>query len=185
MLEILRRTPPWVFGLFFALFALGYVQSKGRKVGYLKVSILPAAMISLSFYGLFSAFGTVPVAFIFWLLGVALAVGLGIKLGFPQGVTFATEDNEFFVPGSWLPLVFMMAIFFTKYAVGVVLARQLAIAGETVFVGSISFCYGFFSGVFLARAIVIWSSARNNRVLGESPVPGISNAKPARPKKKQ
>jgi hypothetical protein len=159
LIEILKRTPPWVFILFFTLLTLGYFQSKGRTVSRSKVSILPVAMIVLSFYGVFSAFGVVPVGLVFWVLGVAIAVGVGVKLATPQGVTFSSETQSFSIPGSWLPLAFMMAIFFTKYAVGVILARQLPIAGETAFVGSVSLCYGLLSGVFLARAMVIWRSA--------------------------
>lgn len=120
-------------------------------------------MIVLSFYGVFSAFGTVPIGLAFWVLGVAIAVGIGVKLAMPQGVTFSTETQSFFVPGSWLPLVFMMAIFFIKYGVGVILARQLPIASDAVFVGAVSLGYGLLSGVFLARAIVIWRSATYHR----------------------
>lgn len=162
LIEILKRTPPWVFVLFFALLSLGYVQSKDRTVSRGSVSILPIAMIGLSFYGVLSAFGIIPVGFAFWVLGVAVSVGLGVKLAIPRGVTFSTETQSFFVPGSWLPLAFMMAIFFTKYAVGVILARQLPIASEIAFVGSVSLCYGLLSGVFLARAIVILKAAKSH-----------------------
>jgi len=54
----------------------------------------------------------------------------------------------------------MMAIFFTKYAVGVIQARQLPLVREPVFIGAISLCYGLFSGVFPARAVVIWRCAK-------------------------
>lgn len=167
LIEILKRTPPWVFVLFFVLLALGYFQSKGRTVSRGKVSILPLAMIVLSFYGVLSAFGMAPVGLAFWAAGVAIAVGIGVRLAAPQGVAFSAETQSFFVPGSWLPLAFMMAIFLIKYGVGVSLARRLPVASETAFVGSVSFCYGLLSGVFLARAIVIWRSAtchRQNRV---------------------
>ena len=163
LIEILKRTPLWVFVLFFILIALGYFQSKGRTVSRRRVSVLPVAMIALSFYGVLSAFGVAPVGLVFWALGVALAVGVGVNLAAPQGVTFLRETQSFFIPGSWLPLAFMMAIFFTKYAVGVVLARQLPIASEAVFVASISLCYGLLSGVFLARAMVVWRSATRYR----------------------
>lgn len=163
LIEILKRTPPWVFGLFFVLLALGYFQSKGRTVSRSRVSILPVAMIVLSFYGVLSAFGMAAIGLVFWVLGVAIAVGICAKLSTPQGVTFFSETQSFFVPGSWLPLVFMMAIFFIKYSVGVILARRLPVASETAFVGSVSLCYGLLSGVFLARAIVIWRSATSHR----------------------
>lgn len=163
LIEILKRTPPWVFVLFFMLIALGYFQSKGRTVSRRRVSVLPVAMIALSFYGVLSAFGVAPVGLVFWALGVTLAVGVGVNLAAPQGVTFLRETQSFFIPGSWLPLVFMMAIFFTKYAVGVILARQLPIAGELAFVAPVSLCYGFLSGAFLARAMVVWRSAMRYR----------------------
>lgn len=163
LIEILKRTPPWVFVLFFALLALGYFQSKSRTVSRAKVSMLPVAMIVLSFYGVFSAFGVAPIGLAFWVLGVVIAVGVGVTLAAPRGVTFSAETQSYCVPGSWLPLVFMMTIFFIKYVVGVILARQLPVVSETAFVGSVSLCYGLLSGIFLARAIVIWRSATYHR----------------------
>lgn len=158
-IEILKRTPSWVFVLFFALLTVGYFQSKDRAVGRGKVCILPVAMIALSSYGVLSAFGIAPVGVVSWVTGVGVAVLIGAKLAVPRGVSFSAETQLFCVPGSWIPLALMMAIFFTKYAVGIILARRLPVANESVFIGSVSFCYGFLSGVFLARALVIWRSA--------------------------
>lgn len=159
LIEILKRTPSWVFVLFFILVAAGYLQSKNRLVGRGKVFILPVAMITLSFFGMLSAFGLTPVDIISWVVGVGVAVWLGVKLVTPRGVSFSNETQLFFVPGSRLPLALIIAIFFTKYAVGVIQARQLPIASEPFFIGSISLCYGFLSGVFLARALGISRSA--------------------------
>ena len=162
LIEILKRTPSWVFVLFFVLLAFGYYQSKDRVVNRNKVTILPAVMVVLSFYGVLSAFGSTPFALSSWLAGVAITVYLGLKFANSSGVSFATETRSFSVPGSWLPLALMMAIFFTKYAVGVILARKFPIAGELAFIGSISLIYGLLSGVFLARAVAILRTARGN-----------------------
>ncbi|MCF8150317.1 MAG: hypothetical protein K9K30_10140 [Burkholderiaceae bacterium] len=164
MIEILKHTPPWVFVLFFVLLAVGYFQSKDRAISRGKVSILPVAMIVLSFHGVLSAFGAIAIGLVPWVLGVAIAVGIGVSLAAPKGVGFSTATQRFLIPGSWLPLAFMMAIFFTKYLVGVIMARQLPIAGETSFIATVSLCYGLLSGVFLARAIVIWRSAMLHRL---------------------
>lgn len=170
LIEILKRTPPWVFVLFFVLLALGYFQSKDQAVSRGKVLLLPIAMIGLSFYGVVSAFAFSPIGLICWLLGIGIAAWLGILLAMPRGVSYSIETKLFSVPGSWLPLALMMAIFFTKYAVAVILARQLPLAGEVAFIGSISLCYGLFSGLFLARALVIRRAARSavNAIAGST-----------------
>lgn len=159
LIEILRRTPSWVFVLFFALLALGYFQSRDRLISRSKVTILPAAMLLLSFYGVLSAFGITPLALAAWLAGVAVAVWFGLKTARLSGASFTKETGLFAVPGSWLPLSLMMALFFTKYAVGIILARKLPIAGDLTFIGSVSLIYGLLSGVFFARAIVILRTA--------------------------
>lgn len=62
-----------------------------------------------------------------------------------------------------------MVIFFTKYVVGVMLARHLAIVTEPVFVVLVSLCYGFFSGLFLARAMVIARSSVSGTISAAAP----------------
>lgn len=159
-IEIVKRTPPWVFALFLVLLVLGYVQSRDRTVGRRRLLLLPIAMLMLSFYGVVSAFGVTPAGFAPWLLGVMAAVGYGTRRPVPRGAAYSAETQSFSVPGNWLPLALMMGIFFIKYAVGVILARRLPIAGKMLFVGSTSLCYGVFSGAFLARAASIRRCAR-------------------------
>lgn len=112
-------------------------------------------MLVLSAYGIFSAFGISLLGISMWLIGIATAMGLTSKIAFPQGVSFSPKANSFYIPGSWLPLTLMMAIFFTKYAVGAALAMQLLIVQKGAFIGLISLAYGIFSGIFLARALFI------------------------------
>jgi hypothetical protein len=155
LIEILKRAPSWVFVLFFALLALGYWQSKDRLVSLNRVIILPAVMLALSLYGVLSAFGANLFPVTTWMTGVGVAAWSGLSTNRPSGMSYMAESKSFFVPGSWVPLCFMMAIYFTKFTVGVVMARKLPIAGEQVFVGFVSLVYGLFSGVFFVRAIAI------------------------------
>jgi uncharacterized protein DUF6622 len=159
-LEIIKRTPSWVFVLFFVLLALGYVQTKGRKVRRSMVFIVPVIMLALSFYGVLSAFGNTPAGVAGWLVGVLVAAAGGVKLRAPQGAIFSNESGAYFVPGSWAPLILIMLIFFIRYTVNVILARQLPIMDKPGFIVFISLCYGVLSGTFLARALVIWRLAR-------------------------
>lgn len=157
LIEIIKRTPPWVFVLFFVLLIIGSMQSKDRTLSRGKVAILPVAMICLSFYGVLSAFGIGrPVSLVSWAAGIFIAGLLGGKFPLPAGVSYSTENRSYSVPGSWFPLFLMMAIFFIKYAVGVILARKLPIANEQIFIVPVSLCYGLISGLFLVRAFAIW-----------------------------
>jgi hypothetical protein len=159
IIEIIRHTPLWVFVLFIALLIMGYMQSKDRTINRSKVVILPVAMIGLSLYGVISAFGIGhPIGLFSWIAGIFVAGLLCIKFPSPAGVSYSTKDRSYSVPGSWFPLFLMMAIFFIKYAVGVILARKLPIANEQIFIAVVSFCYGLISGIFLARTFVIYRS---------------------------
>jgi hypothetical protein len=158
--EILKHTPMWVFVLFFLLLVLGYFQSKPRIVSLGRVAVLPVVMIVLSLYGVWSAFGVSVSGIAAWFVGVGFAVFLNQLRTSPQGVAYSRETKSFVIPGSWLPLALMMAIFFTKYAVGVVLARKLSFGGTPLFIGGVSLIYGFLSGMFFSRVLGLWRIAR-------------------------
>ena len=72
-------------------------------------------------------------------------------------------------PGSAVPLALMMGIFFTKYAVGVLLAMHPELRHQMGFALGISALYGGFSGIFAARALRLWTLAlRSDRAQGRT-----------------
>jgi len=154
----LAHTPSWVFFVFAALLLLGYQQSRDRTVGPGRLIFLPIAMLGLSFFGIASAFGLAALPVGAWLLGVSLITLPGLR----QIGSFVRSNpaNAFRIPGSWLPLALMMAIFFIKYLAGYALARGLVIASEPWFVGGTSLAQGLLSGFFPARATAVWLGAR-------------------------
>lgn len=162
MSHILTQTPPWVFALFAGLLAFGLLQARDRKVNRYLAYLLPAGMMALSLSGVQSSFGLAPVPVALWAAGLILVAFPGYKL-FPNNrVIFDSNTNSFFVPGSWYPLIVIMAIFFTKYAVAVMTAMKFEAVNSPAFAMVISLAYGCFSGYFAARAVnlVAQSSAR-------------------------
>lgn len=160
MSELFNHTPTWVFIVFFTLLIFGVNQTKERVVKINTVFILPIAMIVFSFMGVYSAFSLALLPFTFWLLGLVSASFIGLQLGFPKLVNFSSQDNQVTIPGSKIPLVFMMAIFFTKYFVAFAFARNLYFVNEFHFLVIISLFYGVFSGVFLSRSLVMFKVSK-------------------------
>jgi hypothetical protein len=159
ILEILKHTPPWVFGLFLGLVYLGYVQSKTRSVSRVRLAVLPAIMLCLSLLGVWSSFGADWAAFFTWAIALAGVIALGRARPALRGTAYSAEARRFIVPGSWLPFGLMMCIFFTKYAVAVARAvsggRALPL-GEILVVCAIC---GVCSGMFFVRALRVMKAA--------------------------
>lgn len=155
MLELINHTPTWVFAVFFTLLVLGFKQSKERVININTVFFLPSAMIAFSFFGVYSVFGVSILSTSLWLIGLIITLIIGLKLAYPKLVGFSKQTSQLTIAGSWAPLLLMMAIFFTKYFVGFAVARQLPIINEVIFAVLLSLLYGAFSGIFLARGVVM------------------------------
>ena len=163
ILQILKNPPPWVFGLFFVLLWFGWLQSRTRSMHIGRLALLPLVMLGLSFSGVASAFGAGQAVLAAWTAGVALAVAASHLLGRPGAFAYSAAARQITVPGSWLPLALMMTIFFTRYAVAVLLAFNPSLRQADSFTGSVALVYGFLSGMFLARALRAWRAARAQR----------------------
>jgi hypothetical protein len=111
-------------------------------------------MLGLSLYGAVSSFGLALFPFFAWAFGAGVVVVLCAR-GLKSSAQLGPSDS-FLVPGSWWPLAFMMTIFFIRYVTGYALARNLAIAFQPWFIGSVSLLLGILGGVFLARAGAAW-----------------------------
>jgi len=159
LLEILQRTPAWVFVLFVILVALGVQQSRPRELGRTRVAVLPAIFLPLSLWGVWNAFGPRSVAFACWLAGIGAALLLNRYARLPRRVSYSGETNRFRVEGSWIPLAMMMGIFFTRYAIAVATAMQPGLRSAPGFMAAVGLAYGLMSGSFLARALRILGAA--------------------------
>jgi hypothetical protein len=156
VIQILRGTPIWVYLLFFGLIALGYLQSKPRNLAPAMVAILPVALSVFSLTRVLAAFGPAPLGLFAWTAGTAAALLLNRARKQPAGARWSAATGTFHVPGSWVPLALMMAVFFARYA----LAVSLVIAPELVhsagFTAAASFGFGLLSGMFIGRALWVW-----------------------------
>jgi hypothetical protein len=155
LMQILMHTPKWVFVLFAALLWLGVRQSLPRRVKLKRVMVMPIAIVILSIWGVLSGFGDSPLALLAWVAGAGLSA---LLLGFPlpAGTRYDAVSGSFWIPGSIVPLVLLMGIFFAKYAVGAALAMHPEIAHRNDAAVAVGVLYGIFSGIFIVRALRLW-----------------------------
>lgn len=159
-ITIVQHTPVWVWGLLAALVALGLSQTRDRQMSPMQVTILPLVMIALSLSGVFSAFGHFPVALGGWAAGVGAALGFGRQFIVARGAVWSPRGATLHVPGSWLPLVLIVALFSLKYFAGASLALHPELATDAAFAGPMSLAYGSISGLLLARGLALRNLAK-------------------------
>lgn len=153
ILDILRHTPTWVFAVLVGLIVLGLRQTRARRVPRPVVVALPCAMALWSVSSLLQGFGAD--ALVAWVALEVACIGVALWLGPRDDVQYSSPTRSFAVPGSWIPLALMMAIFSMRYATGVLVAMHPTLPGTVAFdllVGSLS---GLVSGAFAARAVRI------------------------------
>lgn len=158
-IQIITRTPVWVWAILGLLAWVGLKQTVPRSVSLRRITVLPVVMIGLSLAGMFTAFGAANHALLAWGIAAAVSVAVVMTLNLPQATQYNTWTQHFHIPGSWTPLVLMMGIFITKYAVGVALAMHPDLARDAVFSQSVGALYGGCSGVFTGRALRLWRLA--------------------------
>lgn len=151
ILAILEHTPAWVWIVFCAVMALGLAQARTREVSRGRAVVLPLVMMVLSLSGVLSSFGQVPLALVAWVAGVALALTFVGPIVAIRGAQWLPESRRFRIPGSLLPVTLIVGLFVTKYAAGVSLAINHSLAANIAVVTPLSFIYGAFAGIFLAR----------------------------------
>jgi hypothetical protein len=159
--QIARNVPVWVWLVFAALVVVGAIQTRSRPLARPFVMIAPAVMMSLSIYGVVASFGGSVGPLSAWMLGLVTAIAVNERLLLsPRGVRYDAVSARFEVPGSIVPLALMMCIFCTRFAVGTTTAVAPAVAASPGFVWVTSASLGFWSGLFLSRAIRVLRSAR-------------------------
>jgi hypothetical protein len=153
VLEILRRTPVWVYALFAALVFLGATQTRTRSVPLARLLLLPMVMVGFSAFGVLGAFGGQPAPLAGWLVSLAATALVIAAVRHPGGSVYAQERYR--VPGSWIPFVVIMATFFCRYAITVSLAIVPELRQSSAFAAVAGLLYGLSSGFFVGRAATL------------------------------
>jgi hypothetical protein len=159
---IVQHTPMWVGGLLAGLAVLGLTQVKSRKASRARVMLLPATMTAMSIWGTASAFGASPLfgsVVLAWLIATALGLAPIATMAAPRGASYDSASGTFHLPGSWVPMGLIVAVFLTKYVVGVDLAMQPALAQDLQYTLIAGVLYGVSSGIFIGRAARLWRLA--------------------------
>lgn len=156
VIDIVRQTPPWVAGVLTALLALGFSATRGRSVHFNRLLAMPLVMGGLALWGVQSAFGATGQLLALlgvWALAYLAVLALGTRLSPPAGARYDAATRSFVMPGSWVPMALIVAVFLMKYLVGVQLAMEPSLAHHTGFALAVTALYGALSGLFAARTL--------------------------------
>ncbi|MFT4505308.1 DUF6622 family protein [Caballeronia sp. 15711] len=166
LIDILQATPHWVWWLLAAMVSLGIAQSKPQHRTLRAATVLPVAMAALSFYGVVSAFAAQAAALVAWAAAMLAAFVICHAAGIGSKVRWLAAEQRLLVPGSWAPLLLFLGLFIIKFSANVMLAMHPDLSIDGVFAVSVSFAYGAFSGIFLARGLAMWRIAREAQPSG-------------------
>lgn len=168
--DIIANTPLWVWALLAFLIYRGVLASIEREVPLKKLFIIPLVMLALSLHGIAASFGSSPAAAPVWLAGMAAGSILTWYFFNPARVSARPQRQAVALRGSWVPLMLMLGIFFTKYTAEVALVLNPALKQDGAFIAFACTLYGLFNGVFigqLLRIVTIYREgvARSHKLL--------------------
>ena len=165
LILILQNAPVWVWAVLAALVALGLTQVRDRSISLARGIVMPLAMVAVSLVGLGSARGAQPLALVAWLEGLAIGATVALAARLWPDIGWQPAARRLTVPGSWLPLALMLAIFGARFVVGAALAMQPAYRLDPIFGTLAGLAYGSLSGIFLGRGLAMWNAARSAPML--------------------
>ena len=149
--QIISHTPLYVWALLAFLISRGTAALRQHERSLRGLAIIPIVMTGLSLQGIANSFGETGLAYPVWFASAGVSALACWVLYDTSSIVADPARGVVIVRGSWLPLALMLAIFCTKYAVGVTLAMQPALRANLGFVAGICAVYGIFSGMFIGR----------------------------------
>lgn len=152
LIEIIRHTPLWVWGLLAALLILGARHTRPRQVARAQLLALPLILLALGLMSLAPLFMELPLAAGLWLLALTLGGHGAARLKAPAEARWDAAAKRLAVPGSFFPLLLIIAIFGLKYSLGVALALHPSWREDAAVVLPMALLYGALSGLLLGRA---------------------------------
>jgi hypothetical protein len=159
LIQILSHTPLYVWAILAFLVQRGLTAMRDRDVEVRRLVLIPAVMLVLSLQDMNAKFGLGGWALAAWAIGAAGMALLAGLAGAPR-IAPGTMPGWVRVRGSGLPLVMMMAVFFTKYVASVTLSVAPQLRHDTVFACAVCALFGVFNGWFVGRLVRDLASCR-------------------------
>jgi hypothetical protein len=153
--EIVRHTPLWVWALLAALLMLGLSQLRARRVTPARLLILPGALLLLGLFSTATSFMPPWPALGAWAIALAAGCAFGARLSAPAGAAWDAHGRTLHLPGSWLPLLIIVALFGLRYAGGVALVLHPGWRSAPGVALPIAAAYGAIAGVLLGRVLAL------------------------------
>jgi hypothetical protein len=153
LIEIVRFTPSWVWGLLAALLLLGLWQTRPRTVARAQLLALPLALLALGLWSMRAGFVVQPSALVLWLVALGALLALGQRLPRPPGARWQSDTARLQLPGSWLPMAMIVGIFTLRYAISVAQALHPAWRSAPEVLLPVAALYGAMAGLLLGRAL--------------------------------
>lgn len=162
LLEIFRRAPTYVWAILAVIVVFGLLQMRTRTIKRTNMLIMPLAMLGFSAYSAVRTFG-LDRTLGAWFAGIGIALAVnGALLKMPFGASYDRTTDTVAMPGSAAPLVIMLAIFATNFALGVAGAiAPLRLSDPSVRWFAVLWL-GFLSGLFIARAMRAMKRSRSD-----------------------
>ena len=117
ILDIVLRTPLWVWPLLVLMLWLGWSGRRARTLHPARLAILPLVGLGTSFAGIVQS-AAPSLAAIGWLVGLLAALPIGHAIGRRRAVR-RLEGGRMEIAGGWFMLGFAVSIFAARYALGV------------------------------------------------------------------
>lgn len=99
------------------------------------------------------------VALALWTAMLCRPAGRWARLAPPVGAAYDATTRSFRLPGGWVPMGLILAVFLMKYGIGVQLALEPALARAPA-AFAVTALYGLLSGLFAARTLRVLRLAR-------------------------
>ena len=162
--QIVINTPPWVWPLMLLVLWLGWRGLQPHLLSPMRLAILPLVGLGTALAGVAQSMQPV-IALASWAAALLAALPLGYLIGSRRALRLV-ESGEVEVAGGWFALVFGLAIFTVRYALGVMFGVQPHLRVEPLWIVASGSIGGIVTGIGLGWLANLLLRARRVAAMG-------------------
>jgi uncharacterized membrane protein len=151
VLGVLQHTPIWVWAVLLYVLYVGWSRTRDRVVAPWRLLVMPAVIAGLAVWNL-AASGLTPAGIAGFTCGAVAGGFAGMAVARRRPAQLR-PDGMLAVRGDWLPLLLVVGIFAVRYAQGVALGIDPALAAHDGFALAGVFASGLFAAMMAARTL--------------------------------